>query len=93
MESKVEKLKMVRDEFGYYNFPTSVPYHTVPKILREYDEEGTRMYECEGGRQFIADTYDRMFVPVNTLPVKKKNYAKKGKSKKRRYTVTQNRKG
>ena len=30
----------------------------VPKMIKEYWYRGTRFYRCEGGKKFIADTYD-----------------------------------
>lgn len=37
------------------------PFITIPQIIREYTEDGVRFYVCEGGRLFVAETYDRNF--------------------------------
>jgi hypothetical protein len=47
---------------------------SAPVILKEYMEDGTRMYSCVGDRTFLADVYDKSFV------------VKKGKVMPRRYT-------
>ena len=50
---------------GSLDYKTTKPEVTAPAIIKEYrDKSGVRMYECENKRLFIADTYDRVFVPV-----------------------------
>lgn len=55
------------DPWGQKQFRTAnKEAHVAPKIERTYfDEDNVRMYECEGGRLFVADTYDERFTPTH----------------------------
>ncbi|MCG2614874.1 hypothetical protein LZZ85_11300 [Terrimonas sp. NA20] len=76
-------LEEVRDGFGNTNFKISKPLTQVPVIVGEYqDADGVRMYQCENDRHFIADTYDKMFVPVHKVPKPPKRAPKRRKKKK-----------
>ena len=62
------------DCYGAAQFKIQKPFHSAPGRLREfYDTDNTRMYECEGGRLFVADTYDKMFLPER-MKIKHKRY-------------------
>lgn len=43
------------------DFKSNRPYITIPAIIREYTEDGTRFYLCDGNRVFVANTYDLNF--------------------------------
>lgn len=55
------------------DFKSTKPFTTIPPIVREYTQEGIRYYLCEGGRLFIADTYDLNFT-FKKGKVKPKHY-------------------
>ena len=56
-----------------YRANKSSIYTVAPKIISEYLEDDLRMYECEGDRRFVADTYDRFF-KVDKSEVMPKRY-------------------
>jgi len=58
-------VKQTVDDFGLTQFrPTSKQSHYAPAIINEFsNEDNVRMYECEGGRFFFADMYDKAFIP------------------------------
>lgn len=45
------------------------PILHVPDILDTYIEGGVKYYRCEGGRTYVAETYDYFF-KVEKTPVK-----------------------
>jgi hypothetical protein len=55
----------------------SRPEHRVPLIIREYTDGGTRMYETFPGGPYIADTFDRIFLPQK-MQVKPEHAKKEG---------------
>lgn len=58
---------------------TNVPEHRAPKITREYEDKGQRLYDC-GGKIFDADKYDSAFkcaVVIKMIPKRGKKVPKK----------------
>jgi hypothetical protein len=76
---QIGNIKVHKSACGTYLFQSTKKFETVPKVIREYNEDGVRMYECVGKRHFIADVYDRIYLPAKSKPVKNKYY--KGKNK------------
>ena len=73
------------DCYGAAQFKIQKPLHSAPVRLREFlDADNTRMYECEGGQLFIADVYDKMFVPER-MQIKRKGYKGENPSYKARH--------
>jgi hypothetical protein len=53
-----------RTNHGFaHGFKPEVKENIAPEIISTYEKNGIRMYVCKGNRTFIADTYDRMFIP------------------------------
>lgn len=46
--------------WGTIKWNINKPMFLVPKIDKEYNYNGRRMYNC-GGRKFFADVYDKIF--------------------------------
>lgn len=59
---------------GFTEIRAERPYQAKPVIKREYHKgtgaNRTRYYETVCGRSFVADTYDRIFVPAHAPKVK-----------------------
>lgn len=63
----------VKDQWGLISFNPNKAFTTAPKIVKEYhDADNVRMYKCEGDRNFIADTYDKQFLPQHNLKMRKR---------------------
>lgn len=80
-EAQQSGQRLLNDGFRNTRIVIAAEFHLVPKIKREYTEDGVRYYETECGKTYIADTYDRLFVPV----VVKKEIQRKCKGESNRF--------
>lgn len=57
-------MTIIKNEHGYkgqLDFHADVPLIKAPKIISEKMLHGVRYYFTDNGKQFLADTYDKMF--------------------------------